>query len=435
MAPLARLVRSSGLTFCRAPSSTWSAAVRATDAVLALRDRRCRHRRTPVPSPGMSRFLLIRDSGDSEQRLVPECAVPTEAQLHEVLRHYPELVPTTDLGLGRVVTVGFEAALASGQADLVLLDEEGRLAVIEVKKEGNPDTRRVVAQLLDYAAALWGLTLEEFDRHVLRRLLDEDDPRSLREFVVEELHADADDADGAAERTLNGLSRVLATGEFALVLAAPSIPPAIERVIAYLNARGLSVFGLELSYFSGGVEAFVPRIVIGPGPPSPAVDTGSGHRGPWNWDSVLAEIASTREPEACDAALALMQWAKQRGAKLEYGSGKRFGGVYISLRSGDAELHALDISTGGAVSISFSEMKGRGQSPFAEDLAKRDEFRERLREVVPNATIPPEKNRLHPQIDLSLLGDDDVRQRFLQVIEWALDEAKLAQHPNVASDP
>lgn len=108
------------------------------------------------------------------------------------MRH-PELVPATDLGLGRVVTMGFEASLASGSADLVLLDEEGRLCIVEVKKEGNPDTRRVIAQLLDYAAALWGLTLDEFESVIGRRKLGDSDPRGLRDFVIDELVHDAED--------------------------------------------------------------------------------------------------------------------------------------------------------------------------------------------------------------------------------------------------
>ena len=35
-------------------------------------------------------------------------------------------------------------------------------------------------------------------------------------------------------------------------------------MIEYLNARRMSVFGLEISYFGGEVEAFVPRIVVRP---------------------------------------------------------------------------------------------------------------------------------------------------------------------------
>jgi hypothetical protein len=211
----------------------------------------------------MNRYVVIREAGGSE-RLVPESAVPTEAALHEVLMRHPALIPAADLGFGRVVTVGFEASLASGSADLVLLDEGGKLCIVEVKKAGNPDTRRVIAQLLDYAAALWGLTVDDFDRRVLRGKLGDGDPRSLYEFVLEELVSDADDPEEAAERTLEGLGETLRTGDFALVLAAPAIPAGVERVIEYLNTRGFSVFGLEVSYFTGDVDAFVPRVVVRP---------------------------------------------------------------------------------------------------------------------------------------------------------------------------
>lgn len=212
----------------------------------------------------MSRFLVFRSDHDDSERLVEESSVPTEAALHEVLMRHPSLVPATDLGLGRVATVGFEVSLASGSADLVMLDEHGRICLVEVKKEGNPDTRRVVAQLLDYASALWGLTIEAFESNVLRRKLGNDDPRTLREFISDELLSDGDDPEDASERTLEGLAETLRTGAFLLVVAAPIIPDGVQRVIEYLNARGLSVYGLEVSYFAGEVECFVPRIVVRP---------------------------------------------------------------------------------------------------------------------------------------------------------------------------
>lgn len=70
------------------------------------------------------------------------------------------------------MVVGREANLESGYADLVLVDQTGQICLVEVKNEGNPDTRRVVAQLLDYAAALWQLSIEDFARAVLRPFLD-----------------------------------------------------------------------------------------------------------------------------------------------------------------------------------------------------------------------------------------------------------------------
>lgn len=81
----------------------------------------------------MTRFALIRRLGQ-EPQLVEETALPLEAELHETLTEHPELIPSEDLGLGRTVVVGWESGLASGYADLVLVDEHGQLCLIEVKK-------------------------------------------------------------------------------------------------------------------------------------------------------------------------------------------------------------------------------------------------------------------------------------------------------------
>jgi hypothetical protein len=91
-----------------------------------------------------------------------------------------------------------------------------------------------------------------------------DDPRGLEAFIAEEVVGEADDEEQETERLLEALGETLRSGDFALVLAAPTITAGVQRVIEYLNARGLSVFGLEVSYFAGEVECFVPRIVVRP---------------------------------------------------------------------------------------------------------------------------------------------------------------------------
>ena len=101
----------------------------------------------------MTRHMLIRAENQAAH-VVAEAALPTEAELHDALTNHPQLIPAADIGLGDTLVVGRESGLAAGYADLVLLDDRGRLCIVEVKNEGNPDTRRVVAQLLDYAASL-----------------------------------------------------------------------------------------------------------------------------------------------------------------------------------------------------------------------------------------------------------------------------------------
>ena len=85
------------------------------------------------------------------------------------------------------------------------------------------------------------------------------------------------DSDGAAGLAIERLEQSLATGDFILVVAAPEIPDGVQRVLEYLNARGQRFYALEVSYFRGPAECFVPRLVVMPpvsggrtGPTAPA---------------------------------------------------------------------------------------------------------------------------------------------------------------------
>lgn len=217
--------------------------------------------------------MLIRPGNQPEQ-VVAEAALPTEAELHEALTNHPELIPTSDLNMGQTVVVGRESGLSAGYADLVLLDEHGKLCIVEVKNEGNPDTRRVVAQLLDYAASLWALSIDEFEQRVLHPFLTASawsgPLPSVGEYLAEATEQSTADPDALAER----VGQALAAGEFALVVVAPQIPVGVQRVLEYLNARGQRLFGLEVSYFSGPVQCFVPRLVVKPLVSDPASDRG-----------------------------------------------------------------------------------------------------------------------------------------------------------------
>jgi hypothetical protein len=264
----------------------------------------------------MTRHVLIRNANQPGS-VVAEAELPTEAELHDALTRYPDLIPLSDLGMGAGVVIGRESALAAGYADLVLVDEKGQLCVVEVKNVGNPDTRRVVAQLLDYASSLWGTTLDELASRVLHPYLDgggSAEPHDdVGEFVARAVAGDEATPELAAAITV-GLSNSLAAGDFALVVAAPQIPAGVQRVIEYLNARGQRLFGLEVSYFKDQVECFVPRLVVRPLVSDPG---GVGGRTTGiDRETYLESLAESARPavsevlDQCDAAGAHLTWNK-----------------------------------------------------------------------------------------------------------------------------
>jgi hypothetical protein len=260
----------------------------------------------------MTRSMLVRQGAD--EKLIPETPLPLEKDLHDVLTLHPALLPAEDLGLGTTVVVGRESSLTSGYADLVLVDDRGQLCLVEVKKEGNPDTRQVVAQLLDYAAALWGQTVGEFESGVvagyLAHLDDEPQPVSLTDHLARAF-GDDEAAAAAAALAIERLEQTLAAGDFTLVVAAPEIPVGVQRVLDYLNARGQRLFALEVSYFKGPAECFVPRLVTMP------TVSGGGMRSLPQPVDVDAFIASLPDPIQ-DAVRTFLRRAVEAGAEVAW---------------------------------------------------------------------------------------------------------------------
>jgi RecB family endonuclease NucS len=103
---------------------------------------------------------IWQNDGTGWHLLVPT-GFPNEATLHNLVEQAPHLLPLA--GNPQLIVVGREVQLGNGFADLIAIEPNGRIAVIEIKLARNAEARRaVIAQVLAYAAYLWGL-----DQHTL----------------------------------------------------------------------------------------------------------------------------------------------------------------------------------------------------------------------------------------------------------------------------
>src|SRR2546423_11562898 len=118
----------------------------------------------------MARQIILLGDGDSAQMLI-ETPAENEAQLQNLIKDHPELVPIDELRMtGPMMVVGRETALPSGAIDLVGLARSGELLLIEFKTgPQNTDFRQVIAQLLDYGSDLWQMPFNDFQATVARR--------------------------------------------------------------------------------------------------------------------------------------------------------------------------------------------------------------------------------------------------------------------------
>lgn len=194
--------------------------------------------------------IVIRNNGGKWQKAT-KVEFAAEAQLQKLLYDSPELIPTYEEDKPAVFIR--EAGLpGSGYTDLLGVDGNGNILVIETKLARNDEVRRkVIGQVLEYAAYLWKMSLDDFDSlfvsregiHVLD-LLEAKIPAIVRDQVREALAAN------------------LSSGAFQLFIAVDQMNEELEKIIAYVSSRG-SGLSLEVLEFdlhqSGPMEILVPR--------------------------------------------------------------------------------------------------------------------------------------------------------------------------------
>lgn len=203
-----------------------------------------------------------------------EVPADDEAQLQELVKANPDLLPVEEFGLvGPLLVVGRETTLPSGAVDLMALSRGGEILIVEFKTgPQNADFRHTIAQLLDYGAYLWELSLHDFENQVAIRFFTgphcadaQTRGRTSLEEAAKAVWPDISDEGWAAFQSK--LEQQLTTGGFHYVVVAQRFTPVMERTITYMN-QALAVarlYAVELVKFSGsGMAAFESRTVLKP---------------------------------------------------------------------------------------------------------------------------------------------------------------------------
>lgn len=211
-------------------------------------------------------LVLLDDDTTRVVRRVPQGEARREAVLRDLIAAHPGLLPVHDLdpSYGRLITVTRELAIPGvGFVDVLLMDENGRLVVVECKLWRNPQARReVVGQILDYARELSRFGYEDLQRQV--------SIATRRQGNV--LYALAQEAGGMLPEAefVDRITRDLAAGRFLLLVVGDGIAEGTRRIGEYLRDQPGLAFGfglIEMAEYrhtdAGGAEHTImqPRVL------------------------------------------------------------------------------------------------------------------------------------------------------------------------------
>jgi hypothetical protein len=206
--------------------------------------------------------------------------------------------------------------------DALATDDEANLYLIETKLYKNPDKRLVLAQMLDYGAALWK-AYSDPDDFVTRLdlLMQERSNQGLLTRLKESYGLEGE----AANDFLVSLKRALSSGQFRFVVLMDTVDDRLKDLIAYVNAnRSFDVIGIGLEFYRHqDLDILIPT-VHGAEAKKQTTSKPSARRA-WDEQSFFADARARLAGDELRALEELHRWAKANSDDIAYGTGAQNG--------------------------------------------------------------------------------------------------------------
>jgi hypothetical protein len=291
-----------------------------------------------------------------------------------------------------LLILGREFPTASGPIDVLAVDATGMLYVIETKLYKNPDKRRVLAQVLDYGAAIWtaastkpiGASLDAF-------ALDQGLP-ALAARLRENLGL----SDEAADEVIARIDTNASEGKFRFVVLMDTLDERLKALVRFLNENSeFEVLAVEMDvYQHDDTRIVIPRLF------GAQTRKHAAQRSADSWTAESARKDLAQRPFAL-AHRQLLDWlldfgdrlAKSGAVSLSYGAGAT-PSVFIATPRSTVMRIAVDKDPS-QVSVSFPMVHWRGdRTPIdlaltllSETLSDNIEFQPGRKLSITNALI------------------------------------------------
>ncbi len=152
--------------------------------------------------------VLVSSSGSQSplERIYLGVGNHNEKWLQKLIHAHPGILPMAEIepGFGTLIPAAMEVPCAHGRIDNLFVSPSGDIVFVETKLWRNGESRReVVAQALDYVAALTAMTFEEFQAVTAK---GEQAPKRLYDLVKDNPEDFATDS-GFDRGYISGLER------------------------------------------------------------------------------------------------------------------------------------------------------------------------------------------------------------------------------------
>jgi hypothetical protein len=363
--------------------------------------------------------IIISKKGQNA-KILEKSDFERENNLQEYIHNNPESIPIYELKEDKKLYVAKrEFPTTSGPIDALAFDKDGDIYIIETKLFKNYDKRNVIAQVLDYGAAIWK-HFTDFSRFL--DLLNQESQKNFNINFQEKIESFFDITNDQSEIILDAISNNLNNGNINFIIVMDSIDERLKDLILYINQNSyFDIYAVNFEYYKFECyEIIIPKI-FGVEVKKKISDHGKAKQ--WDRKSFMEEMRTKIGIAEEKITTKLLNWAKNMGLE-PFWSKTVNAHFHLIMRLFGSEYKIFSVSTelGGRIWVRFGDYS---KYPPFDDEKKREELLRRLNSIglsiSSNQTITKS-----PGIILSYLKDESIFQGFIEIYEWFIKEIKDA---------
>jgi len=331
--------------------------------------------------------IIISSNGEKAVK-VDKTSIDKEEYLQKYIYENPESIPLYEIKEDiQLLILAREFPTNSGPIDAIGIDVYGDLYIVETKLFSNADKRKVLAQSLDYGAALWKhandfssflATLDTHCQSVFQKRTSE----KIQEFFG----VDEEEVKSILEKTRDNLN----DGKFHFVVLMDTIDDRLKDLIMYVNQNSqFDIYAVEFEYYKHNEhEIVIPRIFGTEVKKDIAVASNSTQRKRWNEELLFKDAKEKLSKEELQAFTGIYKFSKEGANKINFGTGSY--GSFSPIFESIAPVSLFTITTDTRWSLNFDWV-----TKYNEDLV--EVYKNKLEAI--GFTIPENYKNIRPSVD------------------------------------
>jgi hypothetical protein len=207
-------------------------------------------------------MTIIFSKNGKNAKKIESSLIDGEDYLQNYVLENPEIIPVSDIDVEtRLLVLTREFPTPSGPIDAIGIDQFGQVYIIETKLYKNPDKRRVVAQVLDYGAALW----KDYDLDRFQIDLANQISKYSNESLTEMIQKFFDIGEDETNVIIDSMSKHIENGIFRFVVLMDRLQKRLKDLILFLNENSnFDIYAVEIEYYKVEEnEIIIPKLFGG----------------------------------------------------------------------------------------------------------------------------------------------------------------------------